>query len=255
MKHLMTAALALTLLGGTSALADPPESGHHPAQGAARPAPSAPRAPAPQAAPGGSRGPAGGGAPAYQGAPRGGPPGATGARQGPGGYPGYQGGAQTRQNGQAAPGGTHNSYPGYQGGTRGQGAAEGARGAERGGDRSARAVPNTYRPRFGAPGVRPGGPRPHYDAQYFPRVFRPDHQYGWLGSPWISQPGFYYRQWGYGERLPYGWYADRWIIDDYYDYDLAVPPYGYDWVRVGPDALLVDLDDGTVVESVYGLFY
>ena len=127
--------------------------------------------------------------------------------------------------------------------------------SSRGGVRAA--YPSNYSPRFGAPGFRPGqgAARPHYDAQYFPRVFQPEHRYAWRGQPWISQPGYYYRHWAYGDRLPFGWFTDRWIINDYYYYDLAVPPYGYEWIRVGPDALLVDLDDGTVVESVYGLFY
>jgi Ni/Co efflux regulator RcnB len=35
---------------------------------------------------------------------------------------------------------------------------------------------------------------------------------------------------------------------------LPPPPLGYAWVRVGPDALLVNLTNGTVVEAVYGLF-
>jgi hypothetical protein len=116
-------------------------------------------------------------------------------------------------------------------------------------------VPSTYRPHGGAPGFRPGGARPSYSAQYFPRVFRPTQRYAWRGGYWSPPPGYYYRQWGYGDRLPYGWYDEQWYIDDYYYYDLPVPPYGYEWVRVGPDALLVDLDEGTVVESVYGLFY
>jgi Ni/Co efflux regulator RcnB len=86
-------------------------------------------------------------------------------------------------------------------------------------------------------------------------VFHPSHQYSWRGSAWRPQPNYYYRHWGYGDRLPFGWFGAQWFIDDYYFYDLPVPPYGYEWIRVGPDALLVNLATGMVVESVYGLFY
>jgi len=250
MKHLMTAALALALLGGTSALAQPAESGHHEAHGGGQPAPRA--APAPQAAP---RGPQGG-APAYQGGARpGGYQGApqNGARPG-GGYQGYQGGARGAQGAPAYQGAARSGYQGNSGaGHTGQGAAQGYQG----GAHAARGVPSNYSPRFGAPGFRPGpgAARPRYSAQYFPRVFQPDHQYAWRGGAWSGPPGYYYRHWGYGDRLPYGWFAAQWFINDYYYYDLAVPPYGYEWIRVGPDALLIDTNDGTVVESVYGIFY
>jgi Ni/Co efflux regulator RcnB len=116
-------------------------------------------------------------------------------------------------------------------------------------------VPSNYRPGWGAPGYRPGGPQPRYDPRYFPRNYRPARTYAWRGSAWRPQPGFYYRRWAYGDRLPFGWFGPQWYIDDYYYYDLPVPPYGYEWVRVGPDALLVDLDSGAVVSAVYGLFY
>ena len=266
MKHLKAAALALALVGGTSALAQPPESsGHHGGQAPSRPAPqaAAPR-PAPQAAPAAPRGPQGG-AQGYQGGGRPGgsqgggyqgAPTSGGTRGGAGGYPGYSGGSHGAQNAPAAQGG-RGGYQGYQGnsgaGRPGQGAGQGYQGGAHGG----RGVPSTYSPRFGAPGFRPGpgAARPHYNAQYFPRVFRPDRQYAWRGGAWSGPPGYYYRRWGYGDRLPYGWFAAQWFINDYYYYDLAVPPYGYEWVRVGPDALLVDTDDGTVVESVYGIFY
>jgi Ni/Co efflux regulator RcnB len=34
-----------------------------------------------------------------------------------------------------------------------------------------------------------------------------------------------------------------------------VPPPGYHWIRVGPDALLVRYGDGYVLDVVYGIFY
>jgi Ni/Co efflux regulator RcnB len=267
MKDLMTAALALALMGGTSALADPPEKDKHPAP-AARPAGQPARqGPAGGVAPGAARPAIQGGAQGFPGGGRGGAPGGGqgGAPGRSNGFPGADRGEPGRSGGYQGGAGRGGAAQGVDRGERGdRGAAgsAGARGGERsGGDRGERGAVGgrgggaDFHPRFGAPGFRPGGARPHYDARYFPRVFRPDHAFAWRGGSWYPQPGYYYRRWAYGDRLPYGWYSDRWYIDDYYDYDLAVPPEGYEWVRVGPDAMLVDLDDGSIVESVYGLFY
>ena len=118
-----------------------------------------------------------------------------------------------------------------------------------------RAVTHQGRAGFGAPGFTPGGDRPRYDAQHFPPQVRAHQRYDWRGGhPWQNQPGWYYRRWAFGMFLPAGWYVQDYWIEDYDDYDLPVPPYGYEWVRNGPDALLVDTYTGEVVEVVYGLF-
>jgi Ni/Co efflux regulator RcnB len=33
-----------------------------------------------------------------------------------------------------------------------------------------------------------------------------------------------------------------------------VPPAGYEWVRVGDDALLIDVNTGEVLQAEYGVF-
>lgn len=111
--------------------------------------------------------------------------------------------------------------------------------------------------RFGAPGFQPGGgDRPRYDARQFPQHVRPAQRFQWHGDrAWSPQPGYYAHHWRYGDYLPEGWFASSFWIYDYNDYSLPVPPYGYEWVRYGPDALLVDTYSGEVVETVYGLFY
>jgi Ni/Co efflux regulator RcnB len=114
---------------------------------------------------------------------------------------------------------------------------------------------NNHRPSFGAPGFRPGGKRPQYNAQFFPRTFNIGQRFQWRGGPWRGPQGYYYRPWGYGQVLPFGWFSAQYYINDYYDYDLPVPPYGYEWIRNGPDALLVDIGNGEVVSSVPGAFY
>lgn len=108
---------------------------------------------------------------------------------------------------------------------------------------------------FGAPGFHPGGERPRYNPEFFPRIFHPQERFEWRGGHWRGPPGWYYRTWYYGQILPWGWFDEGYWISDYWFYDLPVPPYGYEWVRNGPDALLVDLRSGMIVEVVPGIFY
>ncbi|MDR3507411.1 MAG: RcnB family protein [Caulobacteraceae bacterium] len=85
---------------------------------------------------------------------------------------------------------------------------------------------------------------------------RPDHRYQWRGDrDWRAPRGFYERRWRYGERLPFGWFARSFWMSDYYDYDLPVPPYGYQWIRLGPDIALVNIRTGLIVETIYDFFY
>lgn len=113
---------------------------------------------------------------------------------------------------------------------------------------------NTHRS-VGATGFRPGGARPQYNPQFFPRTFNSGHRFQWRGGNWSGPRGFFYRSWVFGQILPYGWYSSDWYINDYYDYGLPQPPYGYEWIRNGPDALMVNIANGEVVESAPGVFY
>jgi len=67
--------------------------------------------------------------------------------------------------------------------------------------------------------------------------------------------GFYVHRWTFGERLPIAFYARDYWIADFALYGLMAPWAGYEWVRVGDDALLVDVETGEVVRVEYGLFY
>ena len=117
-------------------------------------------------------------------------------------------------------------------------------------------VAHQGRVRFGTPGFRggPGQAQPRYDRRYYPGAISAQTRFHWVGS-WARQPDYYNHHWGYGERLPYGWYGRRFWIFDYWLYDLPIAPFDYVWVRVGPDALLVDEYTGEVVEVIYGLFW
>jgi hypothetical protein len=63
-------------------------------------------------------------------------------------------------------------------------------------------------------------------------------------------PRRYYR----GQRLPLALILASYIITDYTSYGFAPPPPGDAWVRVGPDAVLVDQGTGDVADTVNGAF-
>jgi len=71
---------------------------------------------------------------------------------------------------------------------------------------------------------------------------------------YVRPTGYYYRSWGYGDRLPYGYYAPRYVVHNYYAYDLRPPPYGYHYVRVDHDVVLAAIASGIVVSAVFGIF-
>jgi Ni/Co efflux regulator RcnB len=74
---------------------------------------------------------------------------------------------------------------------------------------------------------------------------------GYYDPPW----GYATRLWVRGDRLPLAWCGGRYLIRDYYDYDLYAPPYNAAWVRVGDDVLLIDMDDGDVLDVIADLFW
>ena len=117
-------------------------------------------------------------------------------------------------------------------------------------------VAHQGRARFGTPGFRggPGRAQPRFDRRYYPAAISAQTRFHWVGG-WSRQPDYYYRRWGYGDYLPFGWYGRPFWILDYWLYDLPIAPFDYVWVRVGPDALLVDEYTGEVVEVIYGLFW
>ncbi len=67
--------------------------------------------------------------------------------------------------------------------------------------------------------------------------------------------GYSYRRWSYGQNLPAIYFGRNYWINDYNSYDLIAPPYGYVWVRFGPDALLINEYSGEIVQVDYGVFY
>jgi Ni/Co efflux regulator RcnB len=67
--------------------------------------------------------------------------------------------------------------------------------------------------------------------------------------------GYSYRRWSYGDHLPAIYFGRDYWIPNYWNFGLAWAPDGCEWVRFGPDAVLVDIDTGEVIQVVYDVFY
>ena len=73
-------------------------------------------------------------------------------------------------------------------------------------------------------------------------------------GPYHRPAGWVARRWGYGDLLPRAYWGPQYLIGDYWLFALEVPPAGYEWVRVGDDALLIDINTGEVLQAEYGVF-
>jgi Ni/Co efflux regulator RcnB len=67
-------------------------------------------------------------------------------------------------------------------------------------------------------------------------------------------PGWTAHRWGYGEILPHAYWGPQYLIADYWLFALEVPPAGYEWVRDGNDAMLIDTTSGEILQVEYGVF-
>lgn len=74
-------------------------------------------------------------------------------------------------------------------------------------------------------------------------------------APGFAYPrGYGYRRWAIGASLPLLFLSEPYYVDWGY-IGLARPEPGEEWVRYGPDAVLVDTDSGEVIDVAYGVFY
>ncbi len=73
-------------------------------------------------------------------------------------------------------------------------------------------------------------------------------------GPYHRPAGWVSHHWGYGEILPRAFWGPQYILADYWLFALEVPPMGYEWVRVGADALLINVNTGEVLQAEYGVF-
>lgn len=73
-------------------------------------------------------------------------------------------------------------------------------------------------------------------------------------GPYHRPAGWVDRRWGYGMILPRAYWGAPYLLADYWLFALEVPPAGYEWVRVGNDAVLVNTGTGEILQSEYGVF-
>lgn len=66
--------------------------------------------------------------------------------------------------------------------------------------------------------------------------------------------GYQTRSWGYGERMPYAYRTNQYVISDYDRYGLYAPPSGYQYVRSGNDVVLAAVASGLITAVISGLF-
>ena len=99
-------------------------------------------------------------------------------------------------------------------------------------------------------GVGGGGARPGGQFTYRGRSHAPIR-----GPSFYYPSGWGYRAWGIGQFLPSLFLGSSYYFNDYASYGFGPPPYGYRWVRYGPDLLLVDRSSGRIAEVVRGVFY
>jgi hypothetical protein len=112
--------------------------------------------------------------------------------------------------------------------------------------------PGEFRgPRLGGPGPAEfRGPRPGGAFVYQGRPFNRVHI-----APFIYPRGWGYRRWAIGAVLPALFLAPAYYYSGWAGLGLPPPQPGFQWVRYGPDLLLVNVTTGEVVDSVYGAFY
>ncbi len=75
------------------------------------------------------------------------------------------------------------------------------------------------------------------------------------GPVYRYPPGFGYRRWASGAILPSIFLSSAYFYNNYAPLGLSPPPPGYQWVRYGPDLLLVNVTTGRIADVVDGAFY
>jgi len=95
-----------------------------------------------------------------------------------------------------------------------------------------------------------------YGQGFDPHPYQVDRnsQRSYHSQPYVRPFGWYQQRWAYGQTLPGAFWARDYWPSSYWSFGLSDPPYGYVWVRYGPDALLVDVESGPVLSVMYGVF-
>jgi Ni/Co efflux regulator RcnB len=87
-----------------------------------------------------------------------------------------------------------------------------------------------------------------------PRRTQGGRSYAYRGRRYRWPRGYRYQRFAVGYALPRRFWVHDYFLDNYALYDLDPPPQNFEWVRYGPDILLVDLNSGAIAQVVYGAF-
>lgn len=94
-------------------------------------------------------------------------------------------------------------------------------------------------------------PRPPRGNQFF-------HRGQWIarihGPVFVYPFGWHYRRWSIGAVLPSVFWVPTYFYTDYVTLGLEEPEPGYEWIRFGPDLLLVNITTGAIDDVIYGVF-
>ncbi|HEY2051150.1 MAG TPA: RcnB family protein [Caulobacteraceae bacterium] len=185
------------------------------------------------------------------------PPGAHPGGGSPGGgYGGYRPGGAPPQQGyrpNSAPQPVERANPYYRGGGAPQAYRANPNPAQtysRGGYAGGGAAPGGYG-RYASPGGQAHAPaysanrRFTYQGRSFAAV---------RAAPYRYPRGYGYRAYHPNDRFPLALLIAPYFITDFALYNLPPPAPDLEWVRYGPDALLVNEDTGEVVDVAYGVF-
>jgi Ni/Co efflux regulator RcnB len=74
-------------------------------------------------------------------------------------------------------------------------------------------------------------------------------------APYRYPPGWAYRRWAVGAFLPGLFLSSAYYFNAYATIGLPAPAYGTQWVRYGPDLLLVAVPSGRVISVQPAVFY
>ena len=99
----------------------------------------------------------------------------------------------------------------------------------------------------------PRGAPQHWQPGRFPPVMSAQNRF--RAGSYRPPYGYYPRAWGFGDFLPRPWFVHDYWLSNFLDFGLPYPPPGYTWVRVGPDALMIDRFTGRIVQVVRGIFW
>lgn len=83
--------------------------------------------------------------------------------------------------------------------------------------------------------------------------YRFDNRY--RAGKYYAPPGYRYRHWSRGDRLPRAYYSRPYVIGNYHSYRLRPPPRGCHYVRVNNDVVLAAIATGVILDVFYNHFY